>query len=1541
MCCADGIHCCPEGCTCDLSRGTCESLYGGSSILMISKRPPTTATVSAVVNAPPPIIKKQHQTVTANEPQNVMCNDKKTQCADGDTCCMLSPRKEYGCCPMTNATCCSDGVHCCPSKYTCNVSGQICSKGSITVPLVEKVQLGVHMATSTAPQNDVICPNKETECSAGSTCCKLKSEQYACCPIADALCCSDGEHCCPKTYTCNTKDETCIKGSHVIAMFTKQPAIKKAKQLSTLPLEAPKNIICPDQESQCASNATCCLLKSGVYGCCPIPFAVCCKDGLHCCPNDYACQEGTGKCTDRGSSMAAFKKRPALRREEKSGALITPAKMANNKPSLSSIVDKSQVVTCSDGASICPDGFTCCRNASGGFGCCPHVSAVCCDDDKHCCPEDYTCDQSGSCLSLNGDSILPLSKKVPATTRGSQKKLLAAVADQNIVIPLLKLKKKQVSATAQNKYCPDGGQCLSTQTCCKLDSVEYGCCPYLAGECCSDDKHCCPAGHYCYYDECLSFSSSLPVMNKQPLRKTSSPSNTSTSQAKIGTLLLSSNVIICPNQKDECSDSSTCCPVSSGGYGCCPVKDAICCNDGSHCCPQGYSCNTETGTCSMGSSIVSMLERSNNLRQKTIVSERVSSVVCPDNRSECPSGSTCCRHPYDSRYGCCPLVHAQCCTDGKHCCPIDFKCDVANEKCTKGDEVVRIFTKQPALIKSDQATIKTLKNNVCPDEKSECPNQSTCCKLTSGNFACCPMENAVCCQDGKHCCPSSYSCATDGTCTKGKDTAVRVLLTELSPPPQPPSPPYPPFPSSINEPQSYFRCPDQTTFYCRTGQTCCRNSTGGWECCNSALAVCCSEFNSCCPQGNKCPKDANSNCIPNVASRYPFLKPKSSAFRATKHFSGPVKTEGLVPPTVKQPTIIASFKTEPAFVPKVPQNVNNVVCPDRRSECSSNATCCLLKSGGYGCCPLPNALCCRDQVHCCPEGYECKTGEGNCIKGDKVIAMFKKQPAIIKKTQNIVCPDERSECDNKSTCCLLGLGTYGCCPVINAQCCDDKIHCCPSGYLCKNDGSGACVKGDRVAPLLKKQPAIATIKKSQNIVCPDGQSECDINSTCCLLASGTYGCCPVPRAQCCEDRTHCCPEDYKCETSTCTQGDQVVAMLKKQPAILKRTTSLQRSSVVFCKDKTTCPDKSTCCKLKSGQYGCCPQLNGVCCSDGVHCCPAGFTCDLNKGTCTKGDRIAVPFLAKLAVATPKRVIKSDKIVSPSLVKLPVATVELPEGVIKCPDNGYCPDTSTCCLLESGRYGCCPQVKATCCSDKEHCCPQNYKCQFKSNTCTKGTAVVPMLKKLPSFSSPQDAIVQKEEKEPLLISKSQTVVCPDQRSECPTDSTCCLTAGTYRCCPGMNSVCCGDRIHCCPEGYTCHVPTKTCTKGDTVVSMLKKSPPSSLRSLDKAQDVSKKLAPPPSSVHADSPQNVICPNHDSQCPDQNTCCQGDGKYYNCCPTPDAVCCPDKKHCCPKEYTCNELKKSCDNVERGVAIPFMEIAGRAATKDDIVDMTRDVL
>ncbi|OQV24029.1 hypothetical protein BV898_01985 [Hypsibius exemplaris] len=43
------------------------------------------------------------------------------------------------------------------------------------------------------------------------------------------------------------------------------------------------------------------------------------------------------------------------------------------------------------------------------------------------------------------------------------------------------------------------------------------------------------------------------------------------------------------------------------------------------------------------------------------------------------------------------------------------------------------------------------------------------------------------------------------------------------------------------------------------------------------------------------------------------------------------------------------------------------------------------------------------------------------------------------------CP--AGTCDPGQTCCASDQG-WGCCPYANAVCCEDKVHCCPSGFSC-------------------------------------------------------------------------------------------------------------------------------------------------------------------------------------------------------------------------------------------------------------------------------------------------------------------------------------------------------------------------------------------------------------------------------------------------------------------------------------------------------------
>lgn len=86
---------------------------------------------------------------------------------------------------------------------------------------------------------------------------------------------------------------------------------------------------------------------------------------------------------------------------------------------------------------------------------------------------------------------------------------------------------------------------------------------------------------------------------------------------------------------------------------------------------------------------------------------------------------------------------------------------------------------------------------------------------------------------------------------------------------------------------------------------------------------------------------------------------------------------------------------------------------------------------------------------------------------------------------------------------------------------------------------------------------------------------------------------------------------------------------------------------------------------------CLPEA--VCCEDHIHCCPAGFQCHTETGTCELGV-LQVPWMKKVTASLSlPQILKSD---------------------IPCDDFSSCPSDNTCCRLSSGDWGCCPIPEVT-------------------------------------------------------------------------------------------------------------------------------------------------------------------------------------------------------------------------------------------------------
>lgn len=115
-----------------------------------------------------------------------------------------------------------------------------------------------------------------------STCCKIASGGYDCCPLSDAVCCPSGLYCCPSGSSCNEKDGSCtmafpqtlnLRPRFMMSSNNKNRTSsfpdqfeRKQKNLGT-----EGNNKCPDKEQECGEKETCCKLQSGGFGCCPYP----------------------------------------------------------------------------------------------------------------------------------------------------------------------------------------------------------------------------------------------------------------------------------------------------------------------------------------------------------------------------------------------------------------------------------------------------------------------------------------------------------------------------------------------------------------------------------------------------------------------------------------------------------------------------------------------------------------------------------------------------------------------------------------------------------------------------------------------------------------------------------------------------------------------------------------------------------------------------------------------------------------------------------------------------------------------------------------------------------------------------------------------------------------------------------------------------------------------------------------------------------------------------------------------------------------------
>ncbi|XP_058859197.1 progranulin-like isoform X4 [Acipenser ruthenus] len=779
-----------------------------------------------------------------------------------------------------------------------------------------------------------------------------------------------------------------------------------------------------------------------------------------------------------------------------------------------------------------------------------------------------------------------------------------------------------------------------------------------------------------------------------------------------------------------------------------------------------------------------------------------SALQCPDGGT-CADDNTCCKTP-SGGYGCCPLPNAVCCSDHLHCCFEGTICDLVHSKCLNGTAALPWLEKVPVSrpehpqvngkgVRSSPmvqaGSLNGISETVCPDS-SPCPSEYACLLTPTGVYGCCPLPRGLSCADGKHCCPEGYECSDDGSACN-RHAGVSIV-------------------SAVICPDEESECPDETT--------CCQLPDGSWGCCPMVKAVCCDDKVHCCPEGTRC-DIAHSKCV--------------SHERETPMW-------GKLPARKR-----ADWEND-----KVTK-AESVACPDGKSQCPDGTTCCRMPSGQYGCCPIPNAVCCTDHEHCCPAASTCDLKHDTCTSANGKTPLLKKFPAIVRDASGVQC-DDTSACADGSTCCMTRDGGWACCPLPKAECCNDSIHCCPNGYTC-NVPAASCQKGALSFSWVSRIPVMKASRTGEGDVKCDDITSCTDGTTCCRNEDWGWGCCPYPKAVCCGDHKHCCPEGTVCDLAagTCDQGGFSVPWLEKIPV---RTSEPNEEK---CDDQTSCPDGSTCCKLSTGDWACCPLPRAVCCDDHEHCCPKGYECDVEQQTCVK-QGLSIPWVTK----------------RPPMKLLSAAGAHADKNMC---DEHTCPKEMTCCEMGTGKWGCCPLPDAVCCQDGSHCCPSGYTCDVTQRYCQKGGHTVPWFSKVAAFQNPLSLL---------------DVKCDPQMS-CAAGSTCCkLPTGKWGCCPLIKAVCCEDQEHCCPQGYQCNMKTSTCERQSPVLPwVFQKAPLYSL-----------------SAATPDSRGNDKCDDQ-HYCSGQQTCCKTAAGTWGCCPYSQGVCCDDLQHCCPDRYTCDGSGGKC--------------------------------
>jgi len=594
----------------------------------------------------------------------------------------------------------------------------------------------------------------------------------------------------------------------------------------------------------------------------------------------------------------------------------------------------------------------------------------------------------------------------------------------------------------------------------------------------------------------------------------------------------------------------------------------------------------------------------------------------------------------------------------------------------------------------------------------------------------------------------------------------------------------------------------------------------------------------------------SESSLPFTSQDQPLLALTGAATK-TKVQNGPAATEvniSISLPWKKAASAVASNPT-----PSVQQLLSDdksltvsqkLLCPDQKTSCQTNDTCCPLADGkGYGCCPYQRGNCCPDKIHCCPWFTVCDVERSKCvgvlpIKSKQLDSLPLNIADILKSSWGVSEEVHDASWETHSASQHSHDVSWESNSVswetLSASQLSDTVSREPYGVAQLSNGFSVEFDGTSVdSDSTSEKVSLGVPRESDGVprgsegvpmepndvpretnnvedasnVCPNGEQYCAPGQTCCPLGQDEFGCCYLDNAVCCSDMRHCCPQGFQCDLANqrCIRnGNATVAdgipMVEKKPAM--RSKNLER----ICPDRDSeCKGNQTCCQRSpDGDYGCCPYSNAVCCSDGEHCCPSGTTCNTERGTCDQ-NTLSQRFMTPLTKSSQANIPDDD---------LPI----MDDEIINCPNPSYqCYKGMTCCMLPDGGYGCCQFANATCCADKLHCCPHGTICDLESYVCrTKQVETTPA-KALPPYKV--FALPRSLHTTPTSMGNMSSInlgsgdsgchgkgqqLCSDGQTCCETGDTCCSQSAHpwMTCCHETNGSCCPGGGHCCPFGFDC-------------------------------------------------------------------------------------------------------------------------------------------